>query len=84
MDDEGFGNVFGAPNNDYETQVFMDHEMRWSIDKEDPNGADNTHGTVDDDYTLSASGSTGEDLTACFGITIQNEVHTICYDDGGF
>ena len=48
----------------------------------DPDGADNIHGTVDDDYTLAGSGNTdGADLSKCFSVDLSGgdawmEAHT--------
>ena len=51
----------------------------------DPDGADNTHGTTDDDYTLQSDSpaiNTGADLSECFYPVIQGKTYTICFDDG--
>ena len=48
----------------------------------DPNGADNTHGTVDDDYTLNGTNiDDGEELSACFKVKVQGILYTVCYND---
>jgi hypothetical protein len=48
----------------------------------DPDGADNTHGTIDDDYTLDGTNvDDGADLSQCFNVTIQGTLYNICYDD---
>ena len=49
----------------------------------DPNGADNIHGTKDDDYTLNGTNSIddGADLSGCFEVDIQGTQYEICYDD---
>ncbi len=52
---------------------------------EDPDGADNTYGTVDDNFTLLSGSSaidSGTDLSECFNVTIQGIGNNICYDDG--
>ena len=38
----------------------------------DPDGVDNTHGTADDDYTLTGATTVGEDLSACFSVDLSN------------
>ena len=51
----------------------------------DANGADNTNGTEDDDFTLTAVSpavGTGTDLSQCFNVSIQGTNYNICYDDG--
>ena len=48
----------------------------------DPDGADNTHGTADDDFTLDGTyRNNGLDISQCFNVTIQGSVYTVCYDD---
>ena len=47
----------------------------------DPNGADNTYGTVDDDYRISATGTSGQDLSACFDVSVQGTNYHMCYGD---
>jgi hypothetical protein len=48
----------------------------------DPDGADNTHGTADDDYTLNGmSINNGADLSKCFDVYIQGKNYRMCYDD---
>lgn len=49
----------------------------------DPNGADNTYGTVDDNYTLDGSNiNDGADLSGCFNVSVQGTGYVMCYDDG--
>ena len=51
----------------------------------DPDGADTTYGTEDDDYTLASNSPSindGADLSACFEVTVQGTLYTICLDDG--
>lgn len=43
MDDTGFGNAFGEPNKDFETIVFMNKKICWSIETADPNGEDRNY-----------------------------------------
>lgn len=38
VDDEGFGNAFGDPNANFETIVFMNKNVCWSIDKASNDG----------------------------------------------
>ena len=48
----------------------------------DANGADNTDGTVDDDYRLDGRNiNDGKDLSQCFNVTVQGKVYNICLDD---
>lgn len=48
----------------------------------DPDGADNTHNTADDDYTLNGRYiNNGADLSQCFDVSIQGKNHHMCYDD---
>ena len=39
-EDGGLGNGFGDPNKDFETIVFMNKKVCWSIEMADPNGDD--------------------------------------------
>lgn len=50
----------------------------------DPDGDDNTDGTVDDDLTLqsvSPAINAGEDLSECFDVTIQGASYHFCHED---
>jgi hypothetical protein len=48
----------------------------------DANGADNTNGTEDDDFTLDGTNiNDGADLSQCFGVTVQEILYTVCLDD---
>ncbi len=48
----------------------------------DPDGADNTYGTVDDDYRLDGSNiDDGADLGQCFDVFIQGQDYNICTSD---
>ena len=40
VEDDGLGNGFGDPNKDFETIVFMNKNVCWSIEMNDPNGDD--------------------------------------------
>jgi len=51
----------------------------------DANGADNIHGTADDDYRLASDSparGTGDDLSSCWNITVQGTVYNLCYQTG--
>ena len=49
----------------------------------DTNGADNTDGTSDDDYTLSSAGTLGDDLSGTIAtVTIQGKNYVMDYDLG--
>ena len=50
----------------------------------DANGADNTDGTADDDFTLQPSSpaiNTGKNLSACFDVSIQGKNYHMCLND---
>lgn len=47
-----------------------------------PDGADETYGTEDDDYTLTAAGTLGTSLAQQFQVTIQGTNHIMNYDIG--
>ena len=40
VEDGGFSSGFGNPNKDFETTVFMNKKVCWSIEADDPNGED--------------------------------------------
>ncbi len=48
----------------------------------DPAGADDIHGTVDDNYKLNGTViNNGADLSKCFKVAVQENLYTICYND---
>lgn len=64
------------------TQYGVSHNVEQNPSFIDLNGSDNNHGTVDDNYSLDGTYiNNGEDLSACFEVTIQGTLYTMCYDD---
>ena len=48
----------------------------------DPDGADNIHGTADDDYSLDGSNiNDGQNLSKCFDVSVQGKKYQMCYGD---